>query len=398
MAKAKVPQPEASTDKSFMHWKDEDLSVMKLFDLIDLDKLFMNSPGARIVNNETLVSQNLSKDFTSAIYQNSDGEIGFVPTCKCGNIKGVTKVGMTCPQCQSICSSEFIDVLTHTAWLGIPDTMAPVLHPVWYMVLKNWATVGRRDISVIDIILNPEEDIPDDLLPFIKGRGFWYFYENANEILDMLINEYPRTAKKASTEWIKCFRQVYEDRMFTRHLPILHNSLHPLKKNGSTLNYVDNTSKEILEAIINLSSETFKQHATTPNPRQQNRALYGIYDKVMSYYKGLIKDKLGGKQAILRKHCFGSRVQCSFRTVIVPHEMPTPLDEVILPWGIIVNGMKEPILNLLMNRYHETFNQALERFTKSLVVYDPKIDECLRTLRDESPDGKFAFIMGRNPS
>ena len=381
-----------------LSWAEEDLKLVKMFSLINLDKLFADSPGARIVNNETLVSQNLSKEFTDAIYQNSDGELGFVPMCQCGLIKGATKEGLLCPQCGTECSSQFIDVLTHTAWVGIPEFMAPVLHPIWYLILKNWTSIGRKDLSVVDIILNPEEEVPEDLAPYIQGRGFQYFYDNAKEILDMLIYKYPKTSKKPTARWMESFRQQYEKIMFTRKLPILHNSLHPLKKNGGTLNYVDSTSKEILEAIINLSCETFKQHSTTVTFKQTNKTLFDIYTKMISYYRSLIDEKLGGKQAILRKHCYGSRIHFSFRSVVVPQDHPLPMDEIRLPWGMMVNGLKLPILNFLMNRYHKSFPEALNIFMNALVRYDPLIDECMTTFIKECPDQKIAVCLGRNPT
>ena len=93
------------------------------------------------------------------------------------------------------------------------------------------------------------------------------------------------------------------------------------------------------------------------------------YQKIITYYKGLVKEKLGGKQAILRKHCFGSRVHCSFRTVIVPHESPMRMDMVTLPWGVMVSTLKLQILNVLMNRMHKTFTESMRIYMKSLIIF-----------------------------
>ena len=159
-----------------MHWDEEDLGVSRLFTLLNLDEMFANTPEAKIINNETLVSQKLSKEFTDAIYSNSDGDLGFVPTCQCGYIKGTTKEGLRCPRCNTVCCSQFIDSLSHISWIGMPESMPPVMHPIWYIVLKSWTSIGRKNISVVDIILNPDEEVPEDLVPFIKGRGFQYLY------------------------------------------------------------------------------------------------------------------------------------------------------------------------------------------------------------------------------
>lgn len=377
--------------------EQEDMGVSRLFTLIDLERLFSDTPEAKIVNNETLVSQKLSKEYTDAVYSNTDNELGFVPTCQCGAVRGAMKEGMLCPKCGTKCSSQFIDSLSHIAWIGMPESMPPVLHPVWYVILKQWTTVGRKNISAVDIILNPEEEIPDDLQVHIKGRGFQYFYEHADEILDMLLYQYPKTSKKAMAQWIIPFRKVYREMMFTTKLPILHNSLHPLKSNGGTLNFVDSSSKEILAAIIDLSTETYKQHATTVSFKQFNKTLYDIYERVIAYYQALLVEKLGGKTAMLRKHCYGSRIHFSIRSVVVPHAIVLPMDEVELPWKMMVNLHKLQVLNFLVNRHHLSVDQALTQFMYALVQYDPEIDKILEQIVKEYPDGKLALAMGRNP-
>lgn len=381
-----------------MRPEDEDLEVMRLFTLLNLDEEFAKNPYAKVINNETLVSQKLSKEFTDAIYSNSDGELGFAPTCQCGAVRGATKEGLYCSLCNTVCSSQFIDSLSHISWVGIPECMPPVMHPIWYLILKPWTSIGRRDISIIDIILNPEEEIPEDLAPYIKGRGFEYFHNNSEAILDTLLYQYPKTAKKPAAKWVEHFRKAYRHLMFTRKLPILHNSLHPLKCNGGTLNYVDSESKNALTAVINLSTETFKMHATTVTFKQFNKMLFEIYTQMITYYQSLIVEKLGGKQAMLRKHCYGSRIHFSMRSVVVPQDTVFRMDEVQLPWGIIVNGLKLPILNHLMNRHHKPLEEALTIFMNSLTHYDPLVDKCVETFIKECPGGKLPILLGRNPT
>lgn len=377
---------------------DEDMSELRMFTLIDLDKEFYNTPSAKILNNDTLVSKQLSKEYTDAIYSNCDAELGFVPTCECGALRGVSKEGLTCHLCGTVCSSHFVDTLSHQAWVGIPDSMAPVLHPIWYAVLSGWSTVGRKKISVIDIILNPEEEVPDELEKYIHGRGFWYFYQHADEILDMLFYQYPKTMKKPNINMLIEFRKHYRNVMFTRHLPILHNSLHPLKSNGGSLFYADKSSKEILAAIIDLSAETFREHATAVNVQRADRAVFDIYKKLIAYYQSLITNKLGRKVGILRKHNFGSRIHFSFRSVVSPQSMPYPMDEVILPWCIMVQNLKLVILNYLQHRYFLSMSDALSEFMRALTRYDERIDQCIQTYINECPDQKMAIILGRNPT
>lgn len=378
--------------------EDEDLSRDRLFTLIDLDEMFNSVPNAKIVNNDMLISRKLSKEFSDAIFSNCDGDLGFVPTCECGKTYGLAKKGLICPECGTVCSSQFVDALSHNSWIGIPEGYSPVLHPIWYLVLRNWTAVARGAQSIIDTILDPRAEAPEDFIPFDRGRGYSYFYEHFDDIFHMLAYEYPRTMKKASSKGVITLYKHYRKVVFTRHIPILHSSLHPLRSNGSTLKYTDNTPKDILAAIVDLSMITFRTHSVRSSSRQKDITLYNVYMKIISYMQLLITQKLGEKQALLRKHCFGTRVHFSARTVVTPHDYVRPIDEIVLPWKLIVNSLKLQIINFLVFRYNYEPADAVARFTMALEAYDALIDEIVRTIIHEFPDGKMTIALGRNPT
>lgn len=371
----------------------------RVLTLIDLDELFHNTPGARIINNDTLVSSKFSKEFNDAIYNNCDGDLGFVPTCQCGAVRGVSKEGSICPHCGTVCSTQFINKLSHMAWIGIPDHLPPVLHPVWYRVLSAWSSIGSHNKTcVIDIILDPTLEPPDDLIPFLRGRGFQYFYEHFDEILDVMLTKYPRTAKKPTARSIAVFAKHYRNIAFVRHLPVLHSSLHALKRGGDSQLYADPVSKEIMSAVIDLSAMVYSEHAIRTSPTQRDHVMFTVFKNVMDYYKELVTKKLNGKKALLRQHNFGSRIQWSFRTVITPHTDIRPIDEIVLPWGILLNGLKLQLINLLVSRKYKTVEQALNQIMRAFNNYDQEIDELITAIIDEFPDHKMPVVVGRNPN
>lgn len=388
--------------------EQEDNRLSRHMKLINLDKLFANSPNARIINNDSLTGKSLSDDFIKSIYSNTDGDLGFVPTCECGRTHGVTKVGSVCPDCNTVCSSMFVDKLEHVSWIDIPEPMGPVLHPIWYeiLLLLTAVTIRKKKVHLIDFILNPEFErsckpyifMPEDFEPFVVGRGFKAFYENADYYLDTWLYNYKTTKKKAIVNDIIKFREMYRDCMFTRKLPILHNSLHPITDNGATLKYVDSASHRILEAALNISVEKFKLHSTHKRNYHVDKMLFNIYETILDYYNSLISTKIQSKKGILRKHIFGSRIHYGFRTVVHPHNVAMPMDEIVLPWGIMVNSLKLILLNFLVNRYHKTVDEAISLCYNALTNYDPLIDKCLREYIDETPKGKIPIALGRNPT
>lgn len=378
---------------------DEVLEFCRLLTLQNLDNEFYKNPDALVINNDTLISPNLSEEFNNIIYNQTEGEIGFVPTCQCGNLRGPTKIGLLCPKCHTICSDQFIDNLAHNTWIEFSKLMPTVIHPTIYLILRNWSHIGRSaDQSIIDICLDPRRSVPIELKDIVKEQGFIYFNEHYEEILEFLETNYPKTASKPTAKSIHTLIQNYHECFFTRHLPLLHNSLHPKKSNGDTLNYIDEASLIAVQGITDLSNLSYRVQTNSIRKRQLNIALYKVYTAFVSYYKKLLDTKLGKKYGLLRKHNFGSRFHYSLRTVVVPHDHVTSMDEVILPWGIMVNGLKLLILNYLVHRDKLSVNNALTRFNCALTNYDPRIEEILHEIIYNYPDHRLPVLIGRNPT
>ena len=333
----------------------------------------------RIINSESLFSKNGAEAYINAIYSSTDGDLAFVPSCECGQIRGEMRRGIICPNCGTECCSHFVDKLEQKAWINIPVEMGPVLHPIWYWMLEQLTRRGAgrtTGIPLIEILLKPDSAfrgkkrqviVPPDFEPFIldngKARGFKAFAENVDYYMDVLLNKYSRTAKKPIANGIRKMYELYKDCMFTTKLPILHNSLNPVTDNGATLKYID-----------------------------ADGALFNIYSKILDYYSGIITD-MGKKPGDIRKHAGGSRVNFGFRTVVHPHSEVMDTDEVVLPWGIMVNCFKPVILNFLMNKFNYTCNQALLAHRKALVTYDPIVDQCLQMYIDGTPKKKVPILF-----
>lgn len=396
--------------------EQEELKLTRHFRLINLEDAFRKNPNATIINSPgTLFTKDGAETMLRAIYSSTDGDLGFVPTCECGKTKGESRRGLICPDCGTECCSQFVDSLEQKVWINIPDVMGPVLHPIWYWLLAlltrhgNGRGIDNGCVPLIDVLLKPDSAfigkrkvnvVPDDFAPYIlnegKCRGFRAFYENADYYMDVLLNKYPRTAKKPIAEQLRIMYSMYKDCMFTSKLPILHNSLQPVTDNGATLKYIDESSSFVLEAVMDLAEEERKLNAGIVRRGRTDRKLFEIYDKILKYYDGIIKS-MGKKEGDWRKHAGGSRIHFGFRTVVHPHIEALDTDEVLIPWGTMVNCFKLVILNFLVNRFGCDFNQALTIHRRALISYDPMVDECLRLYIDSTPQKKIPILLGRNP-
>src|SRR5574344_2527013 len=89
------------------------------------------------------------------------------------------------PSSGTICSSKFVNSLEHRVWIAFTEELPPVLHPIWYIILEGFTSVGKvKESSLINFLLDPwlEKSTKSATLPaafniYFKGRGFDYFYE-----------------------------------------------------------------------------------------------------------------------------------------------------------------------------------------------------------------------------
>ena len=101
---------------------------------------------------------------------------------------------------------------------------------------------------------------------------------------------------------------------------------------------------------------------------------------------------------MLRKHCFGSRLHFTYRAVVKPQSTPMPLDELVMPWGIMLTELKLPILNYLVHQYGLSVPDAYDKYQQALTKYDKDVDACIRQFINTSRHGRIPVIMGRNPT
>jgi hypothetical protein len=272
----------------------------KILKLKNYDEMFVRNPDAKIINNGSLISQNLSKEFTDAIFSDLGDEVSFVATCKCGEYKGNYFEGTTCPTCKTIVTTAFSDRLTHSNWIGIPPEFPPLINPMIYQMLKIWGEPAKNSTSIIDAILNPSLELPEEFQPPIVGRGFQYFYDNIDMLINYLFNNYTPTASRKNNEDFLRFLNIHRDKLFVTKLPILHPSLHPITKSGQK-KYVDKSSKEILQVVSDLTCMTFVKKKSIIAQKAVNKTLFDILTKYVEYLNNLTKQKLGDKYAIIRQ-------------------------------------------------------------------------------------------------
>ena len=364
----------------------------KMLRLLNYDELFMNSEGAKIINQNIMMSPNVATEINDAIFTNSDGDLGFTATCKCGKFVGNFYQGAKCPLCQTIVSTAFSDKLAHICWVGIPDDMPPVMHPIVYLVLAKWSTFKLHGVPLIDIILDPTLEMPDDLKEVFPKQGFTYFSQNFDFIMDYLLNKYSKTATKSGTNMVRVFLNTYRDLVFCRKLPILHSSLHVAAKSGS-IRLVDNSVKDALKTVLNITYTSFTSRRSITHDKFIDTSLWKAFKGYIDYISSIGQHKLGDKHALFRHHILGCRCHWSKRCVIIPMSDPVMADEIYIPWKIGVKTLKLELLNIMVNKYGIEPDAAIIRHDMALSVYDELIDKIMTGLVESHEFGGLPCLL-----
>lgn len=378
--------------------------------LVDYDKLFYSTPDATVIPCgivPKMTEDETTKEIT-AIFQDGTKDLTFVASCSCGSLMGNFYEGMECPKCHTKCKTNFATDLKFRAWLEIPEIVAdpndprylpPILHPAIYAILNQWmGTV--KPVRVLDALLNPELDLPEQLAKDGLGQGFQYFYRNFDDIINYFLTRYKPLqvkAKKARFAHIPELIKKYRHLVFFRHIPILNQSLHMITTSG-TLKLTDNSVDFILKAKIDLSNLIYQHRNMNVKPVFINTQLWTVYKSLLGYVNYIARVNLFGKTGFVRKLVLGARMHCSGRAVITPISGQHDCDELHIPWKMGVELLKLEIINMLVNRHKYSVPDAVSKHAAATVSYDPDIDNIMKTLIQECRDLVEVYVphLGMN--
>lgn len=382
-----------------MYHESEHLASLPI---VNYDQLFYDDPDAYVIeaSENTVLTKDQMTQHKLLFFQDGSKDLTNISSCDCGHVTGNYMTGCTCPICHTVCKTNFAEELKFRAWLEIPDFLPPVLHPSVYLVLDNWlGSFSKSAGRVMHVLLNPDLPMPEEYQGTL-GQGFWFFYRNFDNIINFFATQYkklntPECRKKTAN--VLKFLQLYQDRLFLRHIPALNASLHLSTQSGS-ITYSDNVVKYIIQAKIELLQLIYVHYNATSADNYVDRRMLAMYNAFLDYSTAILNEKLLKKPGFIRKHLLGARLYCSARAVIVPLFDVHDYDEIHIPWLMAVQVLKLEIINVLMNRKHKTEPEALAIHRRALAQFDQEVYKIMNSLVEECPYKGLPVLMGRNPS
>lgn len=382
----------------------------RILKLIDFDKLYNQYKStAVILNRFDFNDANYSETLSEHLFS-STHDVDFVARCTCDYYHGNRYLDKICPICNTRVTLDMEAINGHLefkTWLECPRSLSGGwLHPVVYHVLHKWLRAGgKRPKKYLEEILNPNIPTSPEIADVITGKGFSYFHDNFDRIIEWFMFHYKPTASKPNVPVIQLFLQKHRDLLFCRHLPVLASSLHPIVMGEGYGNnrrrFVDQSSQFVLLAASTLSYQQFSMKKYRRKDADEVAA-WIAFEAHMSYLTdkdcGVAVRQLSKKKSLPRQHVFGTRLHETVRGVIVPLSGPHRIDEIHLPWSAAVNLFRPHIRGRLMRKYGMTLGEAATRQRRALVLYDPLIDKIMTDLIAECPYVGHPCLFNRNPS
>lgn len=342
--------------------------------------------------------------------------------CSCGKTKYAVHEGVTCPYCGT--KVKFVgDDFGCFGWIILDHHY--LIHPNLYKNIES--LVGGPIIltNMLDYYREVDEDghivpqRPKDpesakegnkasnrRLKNIRrteravnrdepfyGIGMLEFYLRFDEIMDYYLNNSSNKAAKK-----KIYDKIYEDRdkVFTQSIPVYTTHLRPYELSKDRTKFVFEGTNAIYNMMSKLRSSLNNSHKYKMSNHEKYVAnllwslqrewndLYSEIDKILSGKKGNVRLLSGG------------RTNFSGRSVIIQNPR-LRADQVILPYPFLVTILEQQIINVLTKTYGIIFNDAYNRWFKSIDEPDKTIIQIIYGLINSKKEG-LPVIINRNPS
>lgn len=355
-----------------------------------------------IVNQFKLNTDQAKEELNNLLYAHYEGDtLGIVPHCRCGQLSGEFYVGHTCPSClsevRSITERDFEPLL----WVKAPEGVVTLMNPQCWVILSTALKYGS--LNILEHLCNPNINLPQILpkeaqryLSLKIPRGINYFYHHFDEIMQLLLQNnliFANKSKRMRDDFMQFVEQNRQS-IFCKHLPC-PNRLLLITEKTVTSTYSEPANVKVLDAILTITGTENSARPLSIEVRQA-RATEAI-KKFADYHQEILRAILFKKEGWSRRHLFGTRSHWTFRGVITSLSENHARDELHIPWSMAVMVLEYHLYNKLL-RLNFSPSEATELINRSVLHYNPLIDQLFEQLIRESPYGGIPCLLGRNPT
>jgi len=368
---------------------------------VDHDMMFNQTPVDPIVINDIPTVTEEQKAFLdNLIYKRFQSDLlSNEPTCECGTTTGGYKLGVICPNCNTVVRDEMDQELHPLVWIRSPIGVQKLMNPIILMKLIKHFSKGN--FSLMEWLINTDytsngqkPGYLDILLTCGMKRGYNNFIDHIEEYFNLMFDLKVFRSKKGQYDPLfhLVMKDLKEGKLLSRHIPLVNRSLLIIEET-KVGKWVDPIVMGAIDAIRTISSIDDPVMAFTPRQKENRTAKTLI--SLANYYKSTVDEVLSDKTGMFRKHTFGWRNHFGMRNVISSLTKAHRYDEVHLPWGAAVTTFKLHLMNKLLKRGF-TINAATALLHRCVYEYNALVDQLFDELFKESQEGGFFVILQRN--
>jgi hypothetical protein len=390
------------------------LNFDKGFSLLRKPPLFINDIAESSEQEKTELKKKIFTEYSGDLLSN-------IPTCECGEITGQYNIGVHCANCNTEVTNSVEAELEPILWVRAPVGVPKLMNPTVWTLLS-----ARFKVSSFNIIrwlcdtsyTGGDSKVPDridELTDRGVQRGYNFFCENFDFVMEVLFTSKLCGVKRGKTEVLQTLLAKYRDCIFSSYLPLPNKSLMIIEKTNVGT-YADSVGLGAIDAILTLvgidvtnNPETFTDGRnseivdqstpvlSTSIRTRQNRVAKTI-DKLADFYVNYYRTSLQGWGGLFRKHKYASRAHFCFRAVISSITNRHRYDEIHIPWGIGISVFRLHLINKLSKLGYMP-NQAIQLLNASAQSYNVLLDKLFKEIIAEAANGLgCGCLMQRNPS
>lgn len=374
-------------------------------ELVNYDEIFHSlKHPAVIINDVSTALASEKEEFNKQIYTKYSGNdlLSNLPSCDNGCTIGEYHKGEICPECHTVVVEPTMQELQPIIWMRAPIGVRSLINPIFWAHLSEFFSKGSFDVLrwIADTGYHPVVKTPlimDSIQTLIPGRGYNYFLDNFDFIINTLMESKPYRipAKRRQAADLMTMIRMYRHCLFPQYLSLPNKSLLVIEK-SNVGTYVDTTVPGAVDAIRTMASIDLPESNFSQRFRE-NRTIKSIC-QVSEFHIEWSSKSLAGKTGVVRKHLLGTRSDFSFRAVISSISEAHDYREIHISWGIAVAVLHVHLANKL-SRYHGmTANEIIGFLDEHAQKYNELLARLFDELIAECPYLGIPVILGRNPS
>lgn len=377
--------------------------VARVLRLEDLNQLYFDSPNPTVLNELALDDETQREALKSLVittYDKTDS-LSSIPSCSCGKLDRGDHEGLICYSCGTIVTTITNRSLKPDVFIKAPDGVPNLINPmIWMMLYRaldlnkgkgtnglKWltdrrATFGNKTRRISSFIAKFEELGLD--------RGYVSFIKNFDKFFAFILTNVNNHSLRQELHDMVMFNP---NLIFTQYIPIPSKVAFVVESTHVGV-YYDKVMDAVIESVytaVNLSRVSDMLKIET--------RLSTIQELLGKYYRDLFSRTIASKQGLLRKDCYGSKTNFSFRNIITSQHDNHNYYQAQVPYCLALVALQPAVINIMCNKHGFSYKEAFDYTEEHNDDMDPFLLQLLRDFAAASNDGKGIMIsLTRFPS